>query len=108
VPRRQQIGDVLVHREWWNRSVAKLLRPHKVGTGELHRLRGPLVAQDFQGIWLAEAPSNLVRAKDKSSPVLAQILIPWNQVVALAIIDDPTRLKPGFTVTEVVLMPETE
>lgn len=102
--KRRSVADVLVKRAWWN-DMAKLLAPHPTfGTSELHRVRGPLVAQDHRGIWLGEAPSNLVRLKDKArapAPVLVEIFIPWEHVIALAVLDDPGSVKPGFAVTEV-------
>ena len=96
----QKVADVLVRREWWYATVARLLMPPPAsGTGELHRVRGPLVGQDFQGIWIGDAPSNLQRAKD-GSPLFVHILIPWGQVLALAVIDEPAGIRPGFAVND--------
>ena len=87
---------MLVKREWWFSTVAKLLKPYPSGSGELHRIRGPLVSQDHHGVWLGEAPSNLVHVQDQSKPIMARVFIPLNQIIALAVIDDPGKTKPGF------------
>ena len=101
----QRIAEILVERDWWRGSVAKLLLPQAtLGTSDLHRVRGPVVRADSQGLWLGEAPSTLVRAKDKSrAPVPMEILIPWSRMVAVGIIDEPSGVTPGFGVSDVAV-----
>jgi hypothetical protein len=97
MPKRQQTADVLVNRQWWNDSVALLLSGSRAfGNHQVYRLRGPLVGQDMRGIWLGEAPSNLVHAKNPSKPVLISIFIPWEKVIAFGVIDEPQSVKTGF------------
>ena len=59
------------------------------------RLRGALLQEGPQGIWLGDVPSNLSYAKDPSRNVTMKFLIPWSRIVAIGILD-AHAMKLGF------------
>jgi hypothetical protein len=98
-------ADVLVKGEWWNAAIKPLTSPQiKSATKELMRVRGPLVSEDFHGIWMADAPSNLINVKDPQRPVMMRVFIPWLQIVGIGVIEGP-GITPGFTVEPVDKQP---
>jgi hypothetical protein len=96
VPKGHPIAYLIVKREWWLNTVGKLMQPYQSGSGELHRVRGPLVNQDIHGIWIGEVPSNLIHLKKPGQPVFMKLFVPWSHIVALGVIDDPAQQKAGF------------
>jgi hypothetical protein len=94
--KKQVVADVLVNRQWWSTAinlVSSQVEPK--AANEYVRVRGPLVSEDHQGIWLSDVPSTLVHAKEPSRKVMMRFLIPWSQIVAIGIIDD-AGMKVGF------------
>jgi hypothetical protein len=100
MPKQRNAAFVLVSQTWWS-SVAPLLAPNpRPSTAGLVRLLGPLVNQDAAGIWLGDVPANLTQPK-RGSQVMMSLLIPWDQVVAVGVIEESRELKPGFAAVPV-------
>ena len=94
--KKQAVANVLVTREWWNTAIS-LISKATPATTEHMCVRGPLIGEDLQGIWIGDVPTNVVHAKDTSRKVMMKFLIPWRQIIAIGIIDDPGSMKLGFT-----------
>ncbi len=92
--KKQVVADLIVRREWWNTAIS-LVSKAAPAMSEHMRVRGAIVIEDFQGIWLGDVPSTLIHTKDAARKVVMRFLIPWNQIVAIGIIDHPA-MKPGF------------
>ena len=98
---------VLVSQSWWS-AVAPLLAPSpNRSQAPLVRLLGPLVSQDAAGIWLGDVPANLTQPK-RGPQVMMSLLIPWDEIVAMGLIEESTGLKPGFAALPVEAVTEPE
>jgi hypothetical protein len=71
----------------------------------LVRLLGPFVSQDAAGVWLGEVPANLTQSK-RGAQVMMSLLIPWQEIVAMGLIEESTGVKPGFAALPVEAVAE--
>jgi hypothetical protein len=95
--KKQEVADVLVNGEWWNTAMKPLTTPEvKESTTGAMRVRGPLVKEDHHGIWIGDAPSNLIHVKSPKRQVLMRVFIPWRAIITIGGIEDP-GVAPGFT-----------
>ena len=105
MPKHRHAAFVLVSQAWWA-AAAPLLAPSPDGfQAPLVRLLGPFVSQDAAGVWLGEVPANLTQSK-RGAQVMMSLLIPWQEIVAMGLIEESTGVKPGFAALPVEAVAE--
>jgi hypothetical protein len=94
--------DVLIYSRWWNSAIELMLTSSEVRpatTRELIRVRGPLVDRTFKASGSVRFHQASFAPKDPFRSVKTRLLIPWGQILAIRIIDEP-GMRLGFTVEE--------
>jgi hypothetical protein len=64
-------------------------------TGDTHMIMAPFDDMDHRGLWLRDVESNL-RRKSDDSQVNMRLLIPWEFVLAVGLVDESVKIPPGF------------
>jgi hypothetical protein len=93
---KKQTAFVVVQREWFNQAIQPLTDNESHSEIDAHVMIGTVDdLTDLKGLWLRDVPSRYLK-KGSNSFITMRLMIPWQSVLSLGLVDESPTLPVGF------------